>query len=93
MTEFDNLKYARRAGSDVVLSATIQSVGRPESRGGLRMLRLVVTDGRTALPLVLFGDAAGGRYAAGQRLRAGPVYWNDQWQNFSLVRGGSVSAA
>ena len=93
MKIYDNLKYARRAGSDITLVATIQSVGRPESRGALRMLRLEITDGRMVFPMVLFGDAAGRNYRAGQRVRAGPAYWSDQWENFSLVKGGSVAVS
>lgn len=93
MTDYDNLKYARRAGSDVTLVAAVRSAGDLESRGDLVMRRMEVTDGHMTLPLVVFGRAAEQKYRAGQRLRAGPVYWSDQWQSFTLVRGGIVSAS
>lgn len=93
MREYPNLKYAERAGSDIILVVTISAVGELESRGSLVMRRLDVTDGHAVRELTLFGDAAERRYAAGQRLRAGPVYWSDQWQNFSLSRGGIVTVS
>ena len=93
MREYDNLKYARRAGSDVVLVATIRAPGQAEDRGGTRMRRLDITDGHTTLPLVIFGECAKREYRAGRRIRAGPAYWNEQWNNFSLARGGTVSVS
>lgn len=93
MIEYGNLKYARRAGSDVMLVATIRAPGNAEDRGGTRMRRLDITDGHTTLPLVIFGECAGREYRAGRRIRVGPVYWSEQWSNFSLARGGTVSVS
>ena len=93
MMEYGNLKYARRAGSDIMLVATVCGVGPAEDRGHARMRRLEVTDGHTTLPLVIFGECAEREYRAGRRIRAGPVYWNEQWSNFSLVRGGTVAVS
>ena len=73
--------------------ATITSAGPQEMRGSLKLRRLEVTDGHTTLPLVLFGKPARGNYRPGQRIRVGPVYWSEQWGNFSLQRGGSVATS
>ena len=93
MREYDNLKYARRAGSDIMLVATICASGPAEDRRHTRMRRLDITDGHTTLPLVVFGEYVEREYRPGRRIRAGPVYWNEQWSNFSLARGGTVSVS
>ena len=92
MKVHDNLKYARRAGSDISILATIISVGDAGGRG-VRVRRLEVTDGNVTLPLAVFGKHADREYAAGQKIRAGPVYWSDHYESFSLVRGGTVSVS
>ena len=91
MIEHGNLKYAMRAGTDVVLSCVVRYTGMAERRGTLRLLRIYVTDGRVTLPLVVFGGLAGRRYRAGVRLRARPVYWSERRGSFAVKRGGSVA--
>lgn len=91
MREHTNLKYAVREGTDIIITATVHRVWPAEARGSLNMLRMEVTDGHTTLPLVMFGNAASTKCRPGQRLRAGPVYWSEQWENFSLRRGGTVA--
>ena len=90
--EYNNLKYAKRAGSDVILVVTVRGVGPVEERA-VKMRRLEVTDGHETMPLVVFGEHAIRQYRVGQRIRAGPVYWSDQWENFSLEKGGSVAVS
>lgn len=94
MREYGNLKYAVRAGSDIMLAGVaISMVGPVEDRGQTKMRRLEVTDGHVTLPLVVFGDAARQSYQTGRRIRAGPVYWSGQWENFSLTKGGTVAVS
>lgn len=87
----DNLKYAMRAGSDIVLVCTVRGTGTVESRGSVKLLRIGVTDGHTTQPLVVFGELADRQYRMGGRLRAWPVYWSEQWGSFAVKRGGSVT--
>ena len=84
LKEHANLKYAVRAGSDIAITATVSAAGQLETRGGLKMRRLEVTDGHTTMPPVVFGDAVDNKYRAGQRMRTVPVYCSSQWGSFSL---------
>ena len=90
MITYDNVRYARRAGSDITIQCVIRTVGPIESRGGRPMRRLDITDGHEGASLVLFGDAAHTSYRKGGTIRAGPVYWSEQYGNFALTRGGVV---
>ena len=91
MKTYDNLRYAQRAGSNVVITCTLRTVEMAENRRGVQVRRLEVTDGHTSAWLVLFGSWAGRQYRTGSRVRAGPVYWSEQWGNFALARGGTVT--
>lgn len=88
---YDNLKYARRAGSDITLCVVISHVHDIEPRGGITIRHLDITDGYDVMRLAVFGKYATIPYHAGQRIQAGPVYWSEQWENFSLARNGAVS--
>lgn len=91
MIEHDNLRYAMRAGSDIILACTVRGTGMVERRGAVKLLRIGITDGRITQPLVVFGDLADRQYPTGGRLRAWPVYWSEQWNSFAVKRGGSVA--
>ena len=91
MIQHDNLRYAMRAGSDIILACVVRGTGMVEGRGAVKMLRIGVTDGHTTQPLVVFGELADLQYRPGSRLRAWPVYWSERWGSFAVKRGGSVA--
>lgn len=90
MIPHENLKYAKRAG-DCMIITTIHTVENIERRGELCMRKLHITDGHQTIPLILFGDMAQRRYTVGQRIRVGPTYYSENWENFVLTKGGSIS--
>ena len=90
MKQYDNLKYAQRAGSDITLRCTIHAVYPIVRRGGVDVRRLDITDGTMTAKLVVFGNQAQMPYKKGHSMVAGPIYYSDQYQNFSLKRGGFI---
>lgn len=82
-----NLKYAMRAGSDVTLECIILDI---ERRSSPEMCRLKITDYNMTSYLVLFGCMARAQYAPNDRIVAQPVWYNEQYGNFVLKRGGTV---
>lgn len=90
MKQYSNLKYAQREGSDVTLRCTIHAVYPAEKRGGVDVRILDITDGIMTAKLVVFGNQAQMPYKKGHSIVAGPVYYSDQYQNFSLKRGGFI---
>ena len=90
MRQYDNLKYAQRAGSDITLRCAIHAVYPIVRRGGVDVRRLDVTDGTMTTKLVVFGNHTQMPYKKGHSIVAGPVYYSDQYQNFSLKRDGFI---
>ena len=84
------LKYARREEQEVLLICRIHDAGRLERRGALQLRRMKITDGSMISSLVIFGKYASKKYKVGDTIRIGPIYWNEEYENFSLKRGGFV---
>lgn len=90
MKQYSNLKYAQRAGSDITLRCTVQTVRSIQKKGSVETRILDVTDGVIVAKLVLFGGVARMRFQEGNTIVVGPVYYSDQYQNFALQRGGTA---
>ena len=88
--QYDNLKYAQRAGSDITLRCMVKAVYPVRQRGSVVMRELDITDGRMTAKLVLFGDVTRVRCRAGDMVVVGPVYYNGEYDNFVLKRGGTI---
>ncbi len=79
----NNLKYAMRAQSDIFLDVKVSGVRDAGNRSYID-----VTDGYMTMPLVIFGDVP--KCKSGSRIKVGPVYYSDQYENFVLKRSGKI---